>query len=60
MSERLKTTETVSNEEVIEDLTKDLKDSLNTQENLDEFVISPTSSTEDSPAHKVPSEKTGN
>ncbi|KAL0852800.1 hypothetical protein ABMA27_012605 [Loxostege sticticalis] len=58
MSERLKTTETVSNEEVIEDLTKDLKDSLNTQENLDEFVISPTSSTEDSPAHKVPSEKT--
>ncbi|KAL0808421.1 hypothetical protein ABMA28_012887 [Loxostege sticticalis] len=58
MSERLKTTETVSNEEVIEDLTKDLKDSLNTQENLDEFVISPTSSTEDSPAHKVQSEKT--
>ncbi|XP_028173251.1 tetratricopeptide repeat protein 1-like [Ostrinia furnacalis] len=52
MSERLKSTENVSNEDVIEDLTKDLKDSLNTRENLDEFVISPAnSSSNDSPVH---------
>lgn len=46
MSERLKSTENLSNEEVIEDLTKDLA-SFSTQENFDDFVINPTHSNED-------------
>ncbi|XP_037298995.1 tetratricopeptide repeat protein 1 [Manduca sexta] len=46
MSERLKNTNTVSNEEIIEDLTKDLKSSLKTREGEGETVISPGSSSE--------------
>ncbi|KOB68060.1 putative tetratricopeptide repeat domain 1 [Operophtera brumata] len=49
MSERLKNTTQVSNEDVIDDLTKDLQSSLNTAENLAEFVISPETSAENMP-----------
>lgn len=49
MSERLKSTSQVSNEDVIEDLTKDLKTSLSTEEPVDEFIINPGCSAEDVP-----------
>lgn len=49
MSERLKSTNRVSNEDVIEDLTKDLKTALTTEDPVDEFVINPDSSAEDFP-----------
>lgn len=48
MSERLKSTGP-ANEEVIDELTKDLKTSLNTNESVEEFVISPGTSAEDFP-----------
>ncbi|CAH2062382.1 unnamed protein product, partial [Iphiclides podalirius] len=47
MSDRLKSTNKVSNEEVIEDLTKDLELSLNTEEPTPEYVVNPGSSLED-------------
>lgn len=47
MSERLKQSKQVSNEEVIDDLTKNLTSSLNTAENSAEIVINPSSSSED-------------
>lgn len=49
MSERLKSTNQVSNEDVIEDLTKDLKTTLATEDSADEFIINPGSSAEDLP-----------
>lgn len=49
MSERLKSTQQVSNEEVIEDLTRDLKSSLSTENTSEEFVIDPTTSAEELP-----------
>lgn len=47
MSDRLKTPNTVTNEEVIEDLTKDLELSLNTDELGSEHAIKPESTLED-------------
>ncbi|CAG5036891.1 unnamed protein product [Parnassius apollo] len=47
MSDRLKSTNNVSNEEVIDDLTKDLEQSLKTEEPAPEYVINPGSSLED-------------
>lgn len=59
MSERLQSTGTVSNEEVIEDLTRDLR-TLNTDGNYDEFVIDPEHSSADiSPVHEQPRYPTG-
>ncbi|KAM3956845.1 tetratricopeptide repeat protein 1 [Aphomia sociella] len=49
MSERLKNTCQVSNEEIVEDLTRDLKLSLSTEEPNEENVISPSSSMEGLP-----------
>ncbi|XP_073963755.1 tetratricopeptide repeat protein 1-like [Choristoneura fumiferana] len=49
MSERLKYTQQVSNEDVIEDLTKDLKSSLGTETTTDQFVIDPATRAEDFP-----------
>lgn len=49
MSERLKSTNQVSNDEIIDDLTKDLKSTLNTGENPGEFVIYPTTSADEIP-----------
>ncbi|XP_049704217.2 tetratricopeptide repeat protein 1 [Helicoverpa armigera] len=48
MSDRLKNTGQ-PNEEIIDELTKDLKTSLNTTESVEEFVISPGTSAEDFP-----------
>uniref|UniRef100_A0A2A4JWR3 Uncharacterized protein n=2 Tax=Heliothinae TaxID=95178 RepID=A0A2A4JWR3_HELVI len=48
MSDRLKNTGQ-PNEEVIDELTKDLKTTLNTTESIEEFVISPGTSAEDFP-----------
>ena len=48
MSERLKST-APANDEVIDELTKDLKNSLKTEESVEEFVISPGTSAEDFP-----------
>lgn len=50
MSERLKCTSQVSNEEVIEDLTKDLESTLNTIEPEAQIEKKPTTSAEDKPA----------
>ncbi|XP_068625993.1 tetratricopeptide repeat protein 1 [Battus philenor] len=47
MSDRLKSTSNISNEDVIEDLTKDLEVSLNTEDSTTEFVINPGSSLDD-------------
>ncbi|CAK1587848.1 unnamed protein product [Parnassius mnemosyne] len=47
MSDRLKSTNKVSNEEVIDDLTKDLEGSLKTQDPAPEYVINPGSSLDD-------------
>ncbi|XP_026325005.1 tetratricopeptide repeat protein 1-like [Hyposmocoma kahamanoa] len=49
MSERLKNTNRVSNEDIIEDLTKDLKTAFTTQDPVEEFVINPDSSAEEYP-----------
>lgn len=49
MSERLQNTNNVSNEEVIDDLTKDLQSSLNTSENPGVFVINPGPSASEKP-----------
>lgn len=49
MSERLKSTNRVSNDDIIEDLTKDLKTALTSEDSVDEFVINPGSSAEDFP-----------
>ncbi|KAJ2938366.1 hypothetical protein O0L34_g13291 [Tuta absoluta] len=47
MSDRLKSTNQYSNEEIIEDLTKDLKKSLSTEEEVEDFVINPETKAED-------------
>ncbi|XP_059044839.1 tetratricopeptide repeat protein 1-like [Achroia grisella] len=46
MSDRLKTTDEVSNEKIVEDLTKDLEFSLSTEEPKEDYVINPGSSVE--------------
>ncbi|XP_075989499.1 tetratricopeptide repeat domain 1 [Anticarsia gemmatalis] len=50
MSKRLQSTGQVSNDEVIDELTKDLKTSLNTDEIGEECVINPGTSAEEFPA----------
>lgn len=49
MSDRLKSTNRVSNEDVIEDLTKDLRTAFTPEHSVDEFIINPGSSAEDFP-----------
>lgn len=48
MSERLKSSGQVSNEEIIDELTRDLKSTLNTDEIGEEYVINPGTSSEES------------
>ncbi|KAI5638125.1 tetratricopeptide repeat protein 1 [Phthorimaea operculella] len=50
MSDRLKSTNQYSNEEIIDDLTKDLKKSLSTEEEVEDFVINPETKAEDFPS----------
>ncbi|XP_049883480.1 tetratricopeptide repeat protein 1 [Pectinophora gossypiella] len=50
MSERLRSTNQYSNEEIIDDLTKDLKNSLATEDHTEAFVIDPESKAEDFPS----------
>ncbi|CAH1641972.1 unnamed protein product [Spodoptera littoralis] len=49
MSKRLQSTDQAKNDEIIDDLTKNLETSLKTEESVDEFVISPGTSAEDFP-----------
>ncbi|CAH0698431.1 unnamed protein product [Spodoptera exigua] len=49
MSKRLQSTDNVKNDEIIDDLTKNLETSLKTEESVDEFVISPGTSSENFP-----------
>ncbi|CAD0206521.1 unnamed protein product [Chrysodeixis includens] len=49
MSERLKSTINVSNDEVIDEITRDLNASLTVNENVEEFVINPGTSAEEYP-----------
>ncbi|CAB3222532.1 unnamed protein product [Arctia plantaginis] len=48
MSERLNSTGQVSNDEIIDELTRDLKSTLNTEEIDEEYVINPGTSSEES------------
>ncbi|XP_026725436.1 tetratricopeptide repeat protein 1-like [Trichoplusia ni] len=49
MSERLKSTINVSNDEVIDEITRDLNSSLAVNDNVEEFVINPGTSAEEYP-----------
>lgn len=59
MSKRLQSTDQAKNDEIIDELTKNLETSLKTEESVDEFVISPGTSAEDFPKAAGDAPQTG-